>query len=198
MSSPTPQSKTQPYTKTEHNSNPSQPIRPDQHDNDPRLTSSAHAWPLFSSQRSIVRCLSHSLTLHRMLLFSCSSIAYVSLLSFSLPRSLSLCLSVFTRGRGLTFTSAHVLVRALVDGPSFPPTDKVDCTPMRSCALMPTLAVRPPHVCHRQRDWAVSIGSHMQLDMDIFKAPPRPGAPSPVQKTVNVRNLELQIGDNFP
>ena len=28
-----------------------------------------------------------------------------------------------TRGRGLTFTSAHVLVRAPVDGPGFPPTD---------------------------------------------------------------------------
>ena len=36
-----------------------------------------------------------------------------------------------------------------------------------SRALMPTLAVKPPHVCHRHKDWAVSMGSHMQQDMDI-------------------------------
>ena len=35
-----------------------------------------------------------------------------------------------------------------------PPT--LETTLCVSRALMPTLAVLPPHVCHRQRDWAVS------------------------------------------
>ena len=41
----------------------------------------------------------------------------------------------------------------------------------------PTMAALTPHVCHRQRNWAVSIGSHMQQDIDISKAPPHLGAP---------------------
>ena len=45
---------------------------------------------------------------------------------------------------------------------------------------MPTLAVQPPHVWHRQRDWAVSTGSHMQQDMDISQALPHLGAPIPL------------------
>ena len=40
-----------------------------------------------------------------------------------------------------------------------------------------TLAVQPPDVCPCQRDWAVSIRSHMQQDMDTFQAPPPLGAP---------------------
>ena len=56
--------------------------------------------------------------------------------------------------------------------------------------LMPTLAVQPPHVCHRQRDWAVSIGSHMQHDVDISKAPPHLGAPLPLRH--GCRSLRLQ------
>ena len=40
-------------------------------------------------------------------------------------------------------------------------------------ALVPTVAVQP-HVCHR-RDWAVSMGSHMQQDMGISLAPPHLG-----------------------
>ena len=92
-----------------------------------------------------------------------------------------------TRGRGLTFTSAHVLVRAPVDGPGFPPTDQRDHTQCAVRALVPTLAVCPPHVCHRQRDWAVSLGWHMQQDMGISKAPPHPGAPFPLTHAVHVR-----------
>ena len=92
-----------------------------------------------------------------------------------------------TRGRGLTFTSAHVLVRAPVDGPGFPPSDIKDHTQCVVRALVPTLAVCPPHVCHRQRDWAVSLGWHMQQDMGISKAPPHPGAPFPLTHAVHVR-----------
>ena len=47
-------------------------------------------------------------------------------------------------------------------------------------ALTHTLAVRPPHVCRRQRDEAVSVGSHMQQDMGISNAPPHPGVPIPL------------------
>ena len=46
--------------------------------------------------------------------------------------------SLFTKGRGLTFTSARVLVRAHVDGHSCSPTQKTET--MRS-ALVPTLTV---------------------------------------------------------
>ena len=59
-----------------------------------------------------------------------------------------------------------------------------------SRALVPTLAVQPPHVCHRQRDWAVSIGSHMQQDVDISPAPPQLGAPLPLRH--GCRSLWLQ------
>ena len=74
-------------------------------------------------------------------------------------------------------SSSDVLVRADVDGPGSEPTNALDHTTCVSRALMPTLAVHPPHVCHRQRDWAVSTGSHTQLDLDISQAPPHPGAP---------------------
>ena len=37
-------------------------------------------------------------------------------------------LFTFTRGRGLTLTSAGVLVRAPIDGPGLPPTDTKDLT----------------------------------------------------------------------
>ena len=36
-----------------------------------------------------------------------------------------------------------------------------------SRALMPTLAVKPPHVCHRQRDWAVFIGTSRRSDPSV-------------------------------
>ena len=58
------------------------------------------------------------------------------------------------------------LFRAPIDGPGSQPTDALDHTSCASRALMPTLA-QPPHVCHRQKHWAVSRGSHMQQDMDI-------------------------------
>ena len=51
---------------------------------------------------------------------------------FSHSLSFSLCLFTCTRGRGLAFTSAHLLVRAPIDGPGSQPTDIGDhsvCTP---------------------------------------------------------------------
>ena len=58
-------------------------------------------------------------------------------------RELSSRLFTFTRGRGLTLTSARVLVRPHVDGPGSQPTDALDHTSCVSRALMPTLAVEP-------------------------------------------------------
>ena len=90
------------------------------------------------------------------------------------------CLFVRTQGVGV---SHSLLPASLFEHMSMgqarnPPT--LGTTLCVSRALMPTLAVQPPHVCHRQRDWAVSIGSHMQQDMDISKAPPHLGAPLPL------------------
>ena len=48
-----------------------------------------------------------------------------------LCRVLDGSLFTFARGPSLTFTSAHVLVRALVDGPSFSHTDRrghIECS----------------------------------------------------------------------
>ena len=73
----------------------------------------------------------------------------------------------FAKGRGLTFTFARVLVRAHVDGPSSQPSDAEDHTLRAARALVPPLALLPPQACHRQRAWAVSVGSHIQQDMDI-------------------------------
>ena len=83
----------------------------------------------------------------------------------------------------LTFTSARDLVRALVDGPGSQPTDIWNHTQCAARALTP----RPPHVCHRQKDWAVSVGSHMQQDMDFSWAPPHLGAPIPLFEYRHVR-----------
>ena len=89
---------------------------------------------------------------------------------------LSARLFALRRGRGLAFTFARVLVRAPIDGPGSKPTDIGDhsvCTPCSRAHFgrVTTACVSSP------RDWAVSIGSHMQQDMDISKAPPHLGAP---------------------
>ena len=80
----------------------------------------------------------------------CFSSFYSPCFSLSLPHPLSSRLFTFTTGRGLTLTSARVLVRAHVDGPRSQPTDALDHTSRVSRALVPTLSVLPPHVCHRQ------------------------------------------------
>ena len=69
---------------------------------------------------------------------------------------------MFTRGRGLTFTFARVLPRALVVGPGIPPTDAEDHTRCAVRALTPTLASLPLHVCRRQGTGLSQQGSHMQ------------------------------------
>ena len=96
------------------------------------------------------------------------------------------------------FIFAHVLVRALVDGPSFPPTDAEDHTSVRSPCSRAHFGRAITACVSSPRHWAVSIGPHKQQDMDISKASSRLGAPFLLQNTVNVRNLDLQIGDNFP
>ena len=69
--------------------------------------------------------------------------------SLSLSHPLSLCLSVFTRGRGLTFTSARVLVRARINGPSYPPINTTG--PHSVCIPYAHLALQPPHVSSPKR-----------------------------------------------
>ena len=69
--------------------------------------------------------------------------------------SLCLCLSLTapvcrTKGRGLTFTVARVLVGAHVDGAGSQPTDTENHTFCVVRALMPTLTSSQLHVCHRQ------------------------------------------------
>ena len=106
-------------------------------------------------------------------------------------------LSVAQRGRGLTFTFARVLVRALTVWLSQQLLDIQDRCLCNLCSHAPsgraaTACVSTP------RDWAVSIGSHVRQDMDISTAPPRPSAPSPLLQIVHVRNRAPKIGGNHP
>ena len=111
--------------------------------------------------------------------------------------------SLFVRTQGVG-VSHSLLPASLFEHMSMsqarnPPT--LGTTLCVSRALMPTLAVQPPHVCHRQRDWAVSIGLHMQQDMDISKASPHLGAPLPLFCLVwrsRLRTTIQKIGDSFP
>ena len=59
-----------------------------------------------------------------------------TLRSFGSPRA-GARFVFYTRDRGLTFTSAHILVRAPVDGPGSQPTDAEDHTSCVSRALVP-------------------------------------------------------------
>ena len=102
----------------------------------------------------------------RLSLFSSLSQLFHNSLSF-LSISLSLCLYVAQGAGVLRSRLPASLFRALIDGPGLQPSDIRNHTKCVSRALVPTLPVYPPHVCHRQRDWAVSRGSHMQQDMDI-------------------------------
>ena len=59
------------------------------------------------------------------------------------------------------------------------------------------MAVQPPHVCHRHRDWAVSTGSHVQ-HRDTAQAPPHLGALIfLVEYRSRLKTIE-NIGGNFP
>ena len=78
------------------------------------------------------------------------------------------------------------------------PTDTEDYKHGAAHALVPTLVVSLPHVCLRKRDRTVSIGSHMQQNMDISQAPPHRGTPFPLLETVHIGNLDPKIGVNLP
>ena len=68
-----------------------------------------------------------------------------------MPRLVFVCV-LFTQGVGVLLSLLPTsLCRARVDGPVCPPTDTKDHTNLKS--VPPNLAVWPPHVCHRQRDW---------------------------------------------
>ena len=87
----------------------------------------------------------------------CPLVANVSLSDTREPPQCSLVWSCFVfppvsihKGLGLTFTSAHILVRALVDGPGSQPTDTmvhIKCVVRAPVAMV---AVSLPHVCHRR------------------------------------------------
>ena len=81
--------------------------------------------------------------------------------------------------------------------PGSQPTDTEDYKHGAAHALVPTLVVSLPHVCLRQRDQTVSIGSHMQQNMDISQAPPRLSTPFPLLETVHIGNLDAKFGGNF-
>ena len=81
-----------------------------------------------------------------------------------------------TRGRGLTFTSARVLVRAPIDGPGWHPTDIGDhsvCTPCSRAHFgrVTTACVSSP----KRLGCLHSLAQ--QQEMDISEAPPHLGAP---------------------
>ena len=88
------------------------------------------------------------------------------------------CMSLFTftRGRGLTLTSAGVLVRALIDGPGLQPTDTVDLTKCAVRALVPTVAVRRPHVYHRQETGQSPLARTCSTVWALLSTPPHFGA----------------------
>ena len=121
-------------------------------------------------------------------------------LRIAVHRPFSVSLPVHcTRGRGLTFTLARVLVSSTYQWARLA-THRPQGTHNTSCAaraLVPTLAAQPPHVCHRQGDWAVSVGSHMQQDIDISNAPLL-GAPIALFDYRSRQKTTIQkIGANF-
>ena len=83
------------------------------------------------------------------------------------------CVCGSTRGQGLPFTFARVLVRAPTDEPGFQPTDKQRTT--LQCvvrALVPTLAVCPPHVCHRRENGLSPLARTCSEKKTFLLAPP--------------------------
>ena len=67
------------------------------------------------------------------------------------------------------------------------------CSPCSFAHLgrAPTACVSSP------RDWTVCIGSHVQQDIDMSKAPPQHGAPFPLLQTAHVRNINEKNDANF-
>ena len=91
---------------------------------------------------------------------TCNDCPLVANVSLSDTRELPQCSLVWSsfffppvpinKGLGLTFTSAHILVRALVDGPGSQPTDTMDHIKCVVRAPVAMVAVSLPHVCHRR------------------------------------------------
>ena len=84
--------------------------------------------------------------------------------SLSHSQSLSFVKSSLTQRVGVSrsFSPASLFEHLSVGHAFHPPTPRDTHCVVR--ALTPPLAAQPPHVCHRQRDWAISIGSRMQQD----------------------------------
>ena len=73
-----------------------------------------------------------------------------------------------TRGRGLTFNIARVLVRAPIDEPGFPTHRHIRTT--QRCevrALVPKCSPVATACVSSPKDWAVLIGSHIQQEVVI-------------------------------
>ena len=78
--------------------------------------------------------------------------------------------------QGLTFTSAHVLVRALIDGPGLPPTNTKDhtlCSPCSDTHFWPCYH----HTCHREERGQSPVARTCSRTWIFVLALPRPGAP---------------------
>ena len=105
---------------------------------------------------------------------------------FSLFLSPSLCLFHLHKGSG---SYVHLCPRPCFDhasmGQTRNPTQRT--TQVRTPCSGAHIGLQPPHVCHRQRDWAVSVGSHMQQNMGISQAPPHLRAPLLLFDAVYVR-----------
>ena len=133
-----------------------------------------HCWCRVVSCR-VVSCLVLSCLVLSCLVLSCL------VLSCLVLSCLVAAFSLFVRTQGIGVLRSHLptsLFEHLSMGQARnPPT--LGTTLCLSRALLPTLAVQPPHVCHRQRDWAVSIGSHTQQNMDIFEAASTPRRTDP-------------------
>ena len=99
-------------------------------------------------------------------LLSVSILIYVLCVSFTVT-----VLVCYTRGRGLMFIFARVLVRALVDGPDSQPIDAEDRTLCAARALMPPLG-RLTTACESSpRDWTVPLRGPT-LQNPTLEAPP--------------------------
>ena len=90
-----------------------------------------------------------------------------SSLSFSLVRFVLLRISRQQKERVSPSLLPASLIRAPIDGPGCLPTDTEDHTQCSPCSHAPFS--RAATAClSSPRDWEVSMGSHMQQDMDIF------------------------------
>ena len=104
------------------------------------------------------------------------------------------------RCRGLTFTSARVLVGARVDGPGNPPSDTVDFTlsvyPVLSCPLRPVSTTAC--LCHGQESGLSPWARTCSRTWTLFLQRLHIKAQFPLLKNLHTRNLDPKFGDNLP